>query len=91
MNYLFPEIATDNGIAKQIDKIQDEIHEAIADICFDRRERALEECIDILQATETMLRIMVKRLGEDKVLELIRCCIKKNMSRGYYTELKDAK
>lgn len=86
INFTFPEskFARDNTITAQIDHVQEEVNEAIADICYDRKQAALLECVDIYHASETLMRIMIRRFGEEKVKALVAECHKKNDDRGYY-------
>lgn len=86
ITFTFPEskFARDNTITEQVDHVQEEINETVADICYNRKEPALLECIDVYHASETLIRILIRRFGEEKVKELIEKCYKKNNDRGYY-------
>lgn len=87
-NYNFPEISlpSDHTSKDQLDKIREELEEADCDIIFERYDDALLECIDVLQAAETLHRILVKRLGKAKVDKAIAKVIQKNHTRNYFTK-----
>lgn len=85
--YNFPKIKVPDThtTTDQLDKIGEELNEAIADIIFDRREEALLECIDVILAAETLHRTLVKRLGWEKVNDAVQKVIEKNSARNYFT------
>lgn len=87
-SYNFPEVILpdDHTINAQLDKVREEIDEAVADIIFERRIDALRECVDVLVAAETLHRIMVRRVGIERVNEAIAWVKAKNSARGYTDE-----
>ena len=78
--YMFPEIRTENTTEEQVKKILEEIDEfrqAIGD-------ETDMEVLDILQASETLVRVHFS--GREMLLDqLIKQTIAKNKQRQYYT------
>jgi hypothetical protein len=78
--FTFPEIRTENTTEEQIRKIEEEIIE----LRTATGENTDLEVLDILQASETLVRVHFR--GREMLLEqLIKQTIAKNKSRQYYT------
>ncbi len=79
MKFNFPKIKTKpikNVLKRQVYKIQEETYEYLEELDD-------MECLDILHATETLVRLHFK--GREKELDdLINDVIIKNLNRGYY-------
>jgi len=79
MKFNFPKIKIKghrNKIKRQVYKIQEETYEYLEELDD-------MECLDILQATETLIRLHFK--GREKEIDdLIDDVIIKNLNRGYY-------
>ena len=76
MLWNFPEINTTRTEDEQVTKILDEIKEF-------KDEPSNEECVDILHAIETLIRIRFKN-NYSLLRNVIFDTIEKNKNRGYY-------
>ena len=75
-----------NTPEQQIHHIRTELDEACYEIVFDNIPLAIMECLDAVHSAETLLRIVLREYGEEKVLKGMKLVIKKNHDRGYYLE-----
>lgn len=85
MDYMFPNCVKFVSNERQINKIREELfelHESFVNdgVC----EHAAEECLDVIQACETLLRSF-ERAGID-VRSVRDQVLKKNKKRGYYDD-----
>lgn len=74
-----------NTPEQQIQHLRTELDEACYEIVFDNIPLAIMECLDAYHSAETLLRILIKEYGEEKVLKAMELIVKKNTVRGYYT------
>ena len=75
-----------NTPEQQIHHLRTELDEACYEIVFDNIPLAIMECLDAVHSAETLLRIVLREYGEDKVLKGVKLVVKKNDERGYYLE-----
>ena len=82
----FPEtiFAQKNTPEEQISHLRSELDEATYEFVFDNIPLATMECLDAYHSAETLLMILVKEHGQEKVLKAMEVIIKKNSKRGYY-------
>ena len=82
----FPEIILPEGhtVSAQVDKVREEVDEATAEIIFDRRKLAIQECVDIILTAETLYRVLVSKVGQEEVDEAVKFVMEKNNQRGYF-------
>lgn len=83
---IFPAIKTSNTVQEQVEKVVSECQEAIDEltnlvVCDDL---IIEECLDVVHASETLLRLLMEKYGEDEIQFKIFQIFGKNKDRGYY-------
>lgn len=81
--YRFPPMADieEFKVHRQLDKIFEELNEANDAYKYETEQQFGIELLDIIQATETLLRM---EFTEDEVEELRAKVVEKNAKRGYY-------
>jgi hypothetical protein len=77
-------------LSAQVDHIEQECFEAIAEFCYERETEFLLEVMDIIQAAETLKGIFILRYGILKYAQMAIMLIQKNMDRGYYSDPTEA-
>lgn len=79
--YLFPAVVPELTPREQVEKIASEVDELREALAYDPLPRVVEEALDVVHATETLLRLLA---SNDEVVESVREVTEKNRLRGYY-------
>ncbi len=84
MDYQFPEITSNSYINTQVRKLEEEVAEVVEAYTSIDAGHLIEEVWDVVQCTETLLRLLSKVFGEERVAAGKPLVETKNRERGYY-------